>query len=69
MGHRHGQAEWLAGVLANMVVEVLAGLEHHLLVEVQLVGARTQGPACKTEDMLWYQLGRTSGSSQFTAQP
>ncbi len=39
MGHRHGQAEWLAGVLANMVVEVLAGLEHHLLVEVQLVGA------------------------------
>ncbi len=68
MGHRHGQAEWLAGVLANMVVEVLAGLEHHLLVEVQLVGAHA-GPACKTEDMLWYQLGRTSGSSQFTAQP
>ena len=43
MGHRHGQAERLAGRVAHMVEQVLVGALHHLLVEVELVGAHT-GP-------------------------
>ncbi|MDT4801954.1 hypothetical protein FQZ97_346690 [compost metagenome] len=43
MGQRHGQAERLLGAHPHMVVEVLARLEHHFLVEIQLVGAHA-GP-------------------------
>jgi len=38
MGHRHGEAERLVAALANVVEQVLLGLEHHLFVEIQLVG-------------------------------
>ncbi|MNQ66985.1 hypothetical protein D3C85_814890 [compost metagenome] len=43
VGQRHRQAERLFGMFAHMVVEVLARLEHHFLVEIQLVGAHA-GP-------------------------
>ena len=42
MGHRHGEAERLVAVLANVVEQVLLGLEHHLFVEIQLVGAHAR---------------------------
>ena len=37
--HGHGQAKRLLGGVAHMVVQVLAGLEHHLFVKVDLVGS------------------------------
>ena len=39
VGHRHGQAERLIAVAAHVVIQILLGLEHHLFIEVQLVGA------------------------------
>ena len=39
MGHRHGQAERLLRRQAHVVIEILARLEHHLLVEIQLIAA------------------------------
>ena len=42
MGHRHGQAERLVALFADVIEQVLLGLEHHLFVEIQLVGAHTR---------------------------
>ncbi|MCY1398573.1 hypothetical protein D9M71_136080 [compost metagenome] len=39
VSHRNGQAERLVAILADMVEQVLLGLEHHLFVEIQLIGA------------------------------
>jgi hypothetical protein len=42
VSHRHGQAERLVAVLADMIEQVLLRLEHHLFVKIQLIGAHAR---------------------------
>ncbi|MNG02374.1 hypothetical protein D3C84_854000 [compost metagenome] len=42
VSHRHGQAERLVAVLTNVVEQILLGLEHHLFIEIQLIGTHAR---------------------------
>ena len=39
VSHRNGQAERLIAILPDVIEQILLGLEHHLFVEIQLIGA------------------------------
>ena len=60
MGQRGDQQQRSLVDAARLVVDLPLGGERHLVVEVELVGAHAS-PACVTELMLWYQLGRSAG--------
>ena len=42
VSHRHGQAKRLIAVFADVIKQILLSLEHHLFIEIQLIGTHAR---------------------------